>query len=166
MFVEERFCLLSGSKELIPPEDPGCLCKGRDHQTVPGSQDLFVCGQAGPFFSVKIKGPFHPFQTLGVIREWRLLEQIRDAFAFKISPVRNIIEGAEKAAVFFSQNVKDFISGKSIVFSFFSFAVSVLAAVKASIGMRKFIQDAGYDGVGDFREERILTARVSFRICL
>ena len=101
-----------------------------------------------------------------VIREWRLLEQIRDAFAFKISPVRNIIEGAEKAAVFFSQNVKDFISGKSIVFSFFSFAVSVLAAVKASIGMRKFIQDAGYDGVGDFREERILTARVSFRICL
>ena len=67
-----------------------------------------------------------------------MVQQIRDVFAFKIAAVRNIIAAAEKAAFFFSQNVKDFILGESVVLPFFPFAVCILTAVKASIGMRKF----------------------------
>ena len=113
--------------------------EGPNHQSVPGGQKFVVLVKGSP--ALAVFPYFRQKAVKGVLGKVLCVQEIGDAFPFKIPPWGNPKILVKGRPVLFPQQFDDFLRGKNVIFPFFPVAVGVLGAGKPALRPCHFPED-------------------------
>ena len=137
----------------------------RQHQAVPGDDDLLVAKGLDPLLALleeaRPGAGQHALDLLLVLLEIlrRLLDRqdgVQDVLALEVAEIRDIVETAEDLAVLLAEELQDLLTGPHEELALLPLAVGVLGGVEAALGLAHLPQHVLQGFLDDALEESVL----------